>query len=436
MVNTKGATERPAPAASPAPTAPLFRPFAALRPAPGRAAEVAAPPYDVLTTDEARARARGKPWSFLHVSRPEIDLAPGADPGAPEVYAKAGENLRRMIAAGVLRRDPEPRYYVWRLALADHVQTGVVAAASIAAYEANRIRRHESTRPDIEEDRARQIEAVGAQTGPVMTAHRPLPEAAAVLGRIVGQPPADSFTADDGVDHTLWVVSEPASIERLTRAYAGLDVLYIADGHHRSAAAHRVASRRRAANADHRGDEAYNFFLVVAFASDELQILPYNRVVRDLNGLTKEAFLARLGGGFVVEPVPTPVHPAQPARPGEFAMYLDGAWYRLAAREAPPPEAEPLERLDVKLLYDRLLEPILGLRDPRSDPRIGFVGGIRGCAELERRVDGGEMAVAFALNPTRMADLMAVADSGRMMPPKCTWFEPKLADGMASHVLE
>ena len=433
MTTTKDATESPIPVARPAPAAPLFRPFAALRPAPGRAAEVAAPPYDVLTTDEARARARGKPWSFLHVSRPEIDLAPGAEPGAPEVYAKAGENLRRMIEAGVLRRDPEPYYYVWRLAMADHVQTGVVAAASIAAYEANRIRRHESTRPDIEQDRARQIEAVGAQTGPVMAAHRPLPEAAAVLDRIVGQPPADSFTADDGVDHTLWVVSEPASIERLTSAYAGLDALYIADGHHRSAAARRVAVDRRAANADHRGDEAYNFFLVVAFASDELQILPYNRVVRDLNGLTKEAFLARLGGGFVVEPAPIPV-PAPQA--GSFGMYLEGAWYRLAAREAPPPDAEPLERLDVKLLYDRLLEPILGLRDPRSDPRVGFVGGIRGCAELERRVDGGEMAVAFALNPTRMAELMAVADSGRMMPPKCTWFEPKLADGMASHVLE
>lgn len=433
MTTTKDATESPIPVARPAPAAPLFRPFAALRPAPGRAAEVAAPPYDVLTTDEARARARGKPWSFLHVSRPEIDLAPGAEPDAPEVYAKAGENLRRMITAGVLRRDPEPYYYVWRLAMADHVQTGVVAAASVAAYEANRIRRHESTRPDIEQDRARQIEAVGAQTGPVMAAHRPLPEAAAVLDRVVGQPPADSFTADDGVDHTLWVVSEPASIERLTSAYAGLDALYIADGHHRSAAARRVAVDRRAANADHQGDEAYNFFLVVAFASDELQILPYNRVVRDLNGLTREAFLARLGGGFVVERDPTA---AQAARPGEFAMYLEGAWYRLAAREAPPAEAEPLERLDVKLLYDRVLEPILGLRDPRSDPRVGFVGGIRGCAELERRVDGGEMAVAFALNPTRMADLMAVADSGRMMPPKCTWFEPKLADGMASHVLE
>ena len=412
---------------------PLVRPFAALRPAPERAAEVAAPPYDVLTADEARARAHGKPWSFLHVSRPEIDLPPGADPRSPEAYAKAAENLRAMIAAGVMRRDPAPCYYVYRLTIDDHVQTGIVAAASIAAVEDGRIRRHESTRSDIEEDRARQIVAVNAHTGPVMAGHRPLAEVAAIVGAVVERPPALAVSAADGVDHALWVVDEPASIEGLTRAYAGLDALYIADGHHRAAAAARVAARGRSANATHRGDEPYNFFLVVAFPGDELRILPYNRVVRDLDGLSPEAFLDRLGRGFAVEAA---AGAAEPVPPRTFAMYLAGRWYRLVPRQAPAPEADPLERLDVKLLHDRVLEPALGIGDPRADPRVAFVGGARGPAELERRVDGGEMAVAFALHPTSMADLMAVADAGRVMPPKCTWFEPKLADGLVSYVLD
>ncbi len=414
-------------------TPPLLRPFGALRPAPEFAAEVAAPPYDVLTADEARARAHGKRWSFLHVSRPEIDLPPGADPRAPEAYAKVAENLDAMIAAGVMRRDPTPSYYVYRLKIGDHAQTGVVAAASLAACAEKRVRSHESTRPDVEEDRARQIEAVNAQTGPVMAGHRPLARVAEIVGAVAEGPPALAVSADGGVEHTLWVVDEPERIDRLTRGYADLDALYIADGHHRTAAAARVAARGRSANADHRGDEPYNFFLVVAFPCDEMRILAYNRVVRDLDGLSPEAYLARLGGDFSVAAVAGPVEPVPPRT---FAMYLEARWYRLAPRNAPAPAAEALERLDVKLLYDGLLHPILGIGDPRADPRIAFVGGGRGIAELERRVDSGEMAVAFALHPTSMADLMAVADAGRVMPPKCTWFEPKLADGLVSHVLD
>ncbi len=414
------------------PGVPLVRPFAGLRPAPGRAAEVAAPPYDVMTTEEARERARGRPWSFLHVSRPEIDLPPGADPRAPEAYAKAAENMRRMLEAGVLRRDGAPRYYVYRLTAGDHVQTGVVAAAAVAAYEGGRIRRHESTRPATEDDRVRQIEAVGAHTGLVLVAHRPSPEVAEILGRAAERPADCAFTADDGVGHAVWTVADAPSIERLTKAMCAIEALYIADGHHRSAAAARVAAGRRAANPGHRGDEPYNFFPVAAFPSDEVRILPYNRVVRDLNGMTAEAFLARLGEGFAVEPGAAP---AGPGRRRAFGMYLAGRWYRLVPHREVPRGAGPLARLDVSVLSETLLGPVLAVGDSRTDARIGFVSGAGGPAELERRVDSGEMAVAFALNPTTMDELMAVADAAGVMPPKCTWFEPKLADGLVSHPL-
>jgi uncharacterized protein (DUF1015 family) len=409
---------------------PLLAPFAGLRPAPGRAQDVIAPPYDVLTTEEARARALGKPWSFLHISRPEIDLAPGTDPHAPEVYAKGKENFARMLAEGVLRRDPEPCYYVYRLTMGEHRQTGVVAAASVAAYETGRIRRHEFTRPDKEDDRVRQIEALNAQTGPVFLIYRRLPQVDALVEAVTsGAPPEEAAVGDDGVRHEIWVVRDRARIEAFERAFEAVPRLYIADGHHRAAAAARVAAARRNAG----GGRSCEYFLAVSFPDNQTRILDYNRVVRDLNGLSPEAFLQALAAAFRVTPAAQPV---RPGRRGEFGMYLAGHWYRLEIDPARIPQDDPVRRLDVSLLQEHLLEPVLGIRDPRRDPRIDFVGGIRGLGELARRVDSGEMAVAFALHPTSLEDLMAVADAGAVMPPKSTWFEPKLADGLVSHVLD
>lgn len=412
---------------------PLIRPFAGLRPAAGRAAEVIAPPYDVLSSDEARARAAGKPWSFLHISKPEIDLPAGTDPYAPQVYAKAAENLGLMIRKGILSRDPAPCYYVYRLVMGKHVQTGLVAAASLAEYESNRIRKHEHTQTDKENDRVRQIDALNAQTGPVMVAYPDAPEVDAILARCsAGSPDADA-TADGGVRHSLWVVRETEIQARLTRAFDALPALYIADGHHRSAAASRVAAARRAANPRHTGEENYNYFLVVVFPHHQMQILDYNRVVADLNGMDAGAFLARVRKSFSIEKSPAPV---TPARAAEFGLYLAGQWHRLAIHRELISANDPVARHDATLLSEHLLGPVLGIKDLRRDKRIDYIGGIRGLAELERRVDSGEMAAAFSLHPTSMEELMAVAEARKVMPTKSTWFEPKLADGLVSHVLD
>jgi uncharacterized protein (DUF1015 family) len=403
-----------------------------LRPAPGHAAAVAAPPYDVLSTDEARERAAGKPWSFLHVSKPEIDLPPGTDPYAPAVYEKAAENFARMLRDGVLVRDASPAYYAYRLTLDGHAQTGVVIAASVEAYRSNRIRRHEHTRPDKEDDRVRQIEALNAQTGPVLAAYPASAQVDALLAEACTGAPQSEAIADD-VTHQVWRVDDEGVVARLTAAFDAMPALYIADGHHRSAAAARVADARRAANPRHDGSESYNRFLTVAFAHDQMRILDYNRVVRDLRGMSALEFLMRVGAAFSVKRSATAVRPAQP---GEFGLYVKGHWYRLQIKPEHAGVRDPVERLDVSLLTRHLLAPILGVTDLRTDKRIDFVGGIRGLAELERRVDRGEMAVAFSLHPTRMEDLMAVADAGEVMPPKSTWFEPKLADGLVSLVLD
>ena len=409
----------------------LIRPFTGLRPAPGRAADVAAPPYDVLSSDEARARAAGKPWSFLHISKPEIDLAPGTDPYAAQVYAKAAENLKRMLDQVVLVRDKEPCYYAYRLIMGTHSQTGLVAAASVAEYDRNRIRKHEFTRPDKEDDRVRQIEALNAQTGPVLLAYPQAPDVDAVLkGVSAGEPVAD-VTADTGVRHTLWRIADGAAMDSLTRSFDAMPALYIADGHHRSAAASRVAAERRAKNPG--AEASSDYFLSVAFAHHQMQILSYNRVVKDLHGLSRAEFVSRLGKGFSVHAATAPV---APAKPGEFGLYLPGQWYRLGIHPALVPAHDPVARLDVSLLADQVLSPLLGIADQRRDKRIDFVGGIRGLGELEKRVNSSEMAVAFSLHATRMQDLMAVADAGEVMPPKSTWFEPKLADGLVSHVLD
>jgi uncharacterized protein (DUF1015 family) len=405
---------------------PLIRPFAGLRPARGRAGDVAAPPYDVLDTAEARARARGRPWSFLHISRAEIDLPEGTDPYDPAVYRKAAANLQGMIDAGVLQRDDRPCYYVYRLVMGEHRQLGLVAAASVSEYDRNRIRKHEFTRPDKEDDRVRQIEALDAQTGPVLLAYRSRPEVDALLESMTAGEPDCDLVADDGIAHSLWVVRDSGQVDAVSAAFDAMDALYIADGHHRSAAASRVAATRAAS-----GDAA-GYFLTVIFPHNQMQILDYNRVVRDLNGMTPEVFLAGLTDRFTVTPVDSACHPQGP---GEFGMYLGGQWYRLGIHAERVP-GDPVGRLDVSVLAENLLAPMLGITDPRRDRRIDFVGGIRGLAELERRVDSGEMQVAFAMYPTRMEDLMAVADAGHVMPPKSTWFEPKLADGLVSHMLD
>ncbi len=408
---------------------PLIQPFRGLRPAPGRAADVAAPPYDVLSAEEARRRAAGRPWSFLHISKAEIDLPPETDPYSPAVYAKSRENFEAMLRERVLLRDDAPCYYVYRLVMGSHTLTGLVAAAAVAHYDSNRIRKHEFTRPDKEDDRVRQIEALNAQTGPVLLAHPSAPEVDALLAQASAGAPEADVTAEDGIRHSIWAIRDPQSIARLSAAFDAMPALYIADGHHRSAAASRVAAARRGSGAP----ASAEYFLSVIFPHHQMRILDYNRVVKDLNGLDAEAFLARIGERFAVEPAPSRV---KPRRPGEYGLYLRGRWYGLTIRPELIPPDDPVARLDVSLLSDHLLGPLLGIRDLRRDKRIDFVGGIRGLEELERRVDGGGMAAAFALYPTRMEELMAVADAGDVMPPKSTWFEPKLADGLVSHVLD
>ncbi len=403
----------------------LIQPFTGLRPLNARAAEVVAPPYDVLSSDEARIRAAGRPWSFLHISKPEIDLPEGTDPYSEEVYARAAVNLQHMLREGILERDAEPCYYIYRLVMGEHSQTGLVAVASVADYDSNRIRRHEFTRPDKEDDRVRQIEALNAQTGPVLLAYRSQAEVDALLADAARAEPEVELVADDGIAHSLWVVRDPARIGQITAAFEAMEALYIADGHHRSAAASRVAASRGSSS-------QAGYFLCVIFPHTQMQILDYNRVVRDLAGMSPEVLLARISERFQVLPEAAAV---RPERPGTFGMYLAGQWYRLVIQPERIPH-DPVGRLDVSLLADNLLAPLLGIEDSRRDKRIDFVGGIRGLVELEKRVDSGEMSVAFSMYPTRMEDLMAVADAGEVMPPKSTWFEPKLADGLVSHVID
>jgi uncharacterized protein (DUF1015 family) len=406
----------------------LIKPFRGLRPAPHHASDVAAPPYDVLSTDEARVRAAGKPWSFLHISKPEIDLPVGTDPYAPAVYAKAIENLNKMLQADILHRDSQPSYYAYRIEMGAHTQTGFVAAASVAAYDAGRIKKHEFTRPDKEDDRVRQIDALNAQTGPVLLAYPDSRQTDGLLAQACAGAPIASVKADDGIVHTIWIVSDDTLIADITTAFDAMHALYIADGHHRSAAASRIAATRHPAD----GEQASDYFLAVIFPQHQMQIMDYNRVVKDLNGLTADEFLARIAKAYAVAPACAAV---KPSCPGEVGLYLPGRWFRLNI----DPKlfvSDPVARLDVSLLSEHLLGPVLGITDLRRDKRIDFVGGIRGLKELEKRVDSGEMAAAFAMHPTRMSDLMAVADAGQVMPPKSTWFEPKLADGLVSHVLD
>jgi uncharacterized protein (DUF1015 family) len=406
---------------------PLIRPFAGLRPVPEHAKDVVAPPYDVLNSAEARERASGKPMSFLHISKAEIDLPEDTNPYDPAVYAKAAENLHKLIEQGVLIRDPGPRYYVYQLIMGDHTQTGLVAAASVKHYDTNRIRKHEFTRPAKEDDRVRQIQALNAQTGPVLLAYKSDKEIDGILAKVAKGKPVYDLKADDGIGHRFWIVEDQVTIDKLSTGFDAMAAIYIADGHHRSASASRVAKSIGGSD-----DQMSHYFLSVIFPHNQMKIFDYNRVVTDLNGLSKADFLAKVANSFSCVKEAAPV---KPAKATEFGMYIDGEWYRLNIKAELIPN-DPVASLDVSLLADNLLEPVLGISDPRTDPRIDFVGGIRGLQGLEKRVNSGEMAVAFSLYPTSMEALMAVADANEVMPPKSTWFEPKLADGLISHVLD
>ena len=407
----------------------LISPFTGLRPKKEFAEDVVAPPYDVLNTEEARVRVEGRPKSFLHISKPEIDLPVGTNPFDASVYAKGAENLNKLVSEGILFRDDTPMYYVYKLVMGAHTQFGLVAAASVADYDTNRIRKHEFTRPEKEDDRVRQIDVLNAQTGPVFLTYRHSKIIDDIVNDVCKAIPEYDLTADDGVQHTIWVVSDSALIETITATFDAMDCLYIADGHHRSAAASRVAAQRKGAN----GDAAHDYFLSVIFPDNQMQILDYNRVMTDLNGLSTAEFLEKVALNFSVKESASEV---KPACAKTFGMFLDGKWYELTLNDDLYPANDPVARLDVSLLQNHLITPILNISDPRRDKRIDFVGGIRGLKELEKRVNSGEMAVAFALFPTSLDALMAVADAGEVMPPKSTWFEPKLADGLVSHVLD
>lgn len=411
----------------------LIRSFRGLRPTTDHAADVAAPPYDVMNAAEAREMVEGRPWSFLHISRPEVDLPEDTDPYSPQVYAKAVENLQRMMEASILRVDDSECLYAYRMTTGEQSQTGVVAGASVAAYNSGRIKKHEFTRPKKEDDRVRQIDALNAQTGPVLLACPSEDELEVLLARITDGPAEQKVRADDGVVHEIWVISDQTEIETLISIFEAMPSLYIADGHHRSAAASRVAAERRTRNPDHSGDEPYSYFLSVIFPYTQMRILDYNRLIRDLNGHDVDSFLQQVAQRFKLESSDKPV---RPSGQGEFGMYLQRRWYRLKLDPRQIPQDEPVASLDISLLARELIEPLLAISDPRLDERIDFVGGIRGLDALEQRVDSGEMAVAFAVPPTSMEALMAVADAGDVMPPKSTWFEPKLVDGLVSLILD
>ncbi|HEY9171664.1 MAG TPA: DUF1015 family protein [Verrucomicrobiae bacterium] len=401
-----------------------IKPFAALRPKPDLASCVCELPYDVMSSEEARQLAAGNPLSFLRVSKPEIDLPPGTNPYAPEVYAKGRENFNRLIAEGALRQDPAACFYLYRQVMGPHSQVGLVATASCEEYLGGVIKKHEFTRPDKEDDRVRHIETLNAQTGPVFLTYRAVPALDAfIAGRTTESPDVD-FIARDGVRHTAWTIGEAEGIQFIEAEFARLPCLYIADGHHRSAAAARVFETRAGAGESGR-------FLAVIFPHDQVQILAYNRVVKDLNGRTADGFLEKLASVCDIQHAGN----GTPVRKHELGLFLGGRWLTLRFHADLTDAPDAIARLDVSLLQHHVLAPLLGIADPRTSQRLHFVGGIRGTVELERLVNRGEFACAFSLFPTRIEDLMAIADTGGIMPPKSTWFEPKLRDAMFCHLL-
>ena len=409
----------------------IVRPFKAVRPDPKFADKVAALPYDVMNSDEAREMAKDNPLSFLYVDKAEIGLAPGIDLYAPEVYEKAASQLSRMIEDKIFIQDEKPCLYVYRLTMNGRRQTGIIACASIDEYLDGKIKKHELTRADKEADRIRHVDVTNANTGPIFLAYRANAEIGAIIEKWIAEHKAVyDFVADDGVGHEVWVIDCDDAISKIQSAFATVPALYIADGHHRNASAVKVGLMRREANPGYDKEAEFNFYLAGIFPDDQLYIMDYNRVVKDLNGLADDEFLDRIKEKFVVEPS----NDGSPKKNHTFGMYLNKKWYMLTAK----PELiidDPIESLDVSILQKQILFPLLGIDDPRTNKRIDFVGGIRGLKELERRVDSGEMKVALALFPTSMSELFSVADAGKIMPPKSTWFEPKLRSGLFIHLL-
>jgi uncharacterized protein (DUF1015 family) len=401
-----------------------IKPFAALRPKPELAAQICELPYDVMSSDEAREIAAGNPLSFLHVSKPEIDLPPDTDPCAPEVYAKGGENFQKLIRDGALKQDSQPCFYLYRQAMGKHSQVGLVAAASCEEYLSGVIKKHELTRPDKVDDRARHIETLNAQTGPVFLTYRANAELDKFVAKKISKKADADFTAKDGVRHTAWVIADEDGIKFIETQFSTIPFLYIADGHHRCAAAARVFQSRQGAGQSSR-------FLAVIFPHNQMQILPYNRVLKDLNDWPPEQLLEILGKVFAMDPNGT----ALPARKHELGFYLQVQWRTLAFRKKLIPADNPVDSLDVSLLQQLVLGEIFCIDDPRTSKRINFVGGIRGTTELEKLVNSGEYACAFSMFPTSIEDLMSIADAGGIMPPKSTWFEPKLRDAMFCHLI-
>jgi len=415
----------------------LIKPFKGLRPARDLAAKVASHPYDVLNRDEAYELAKDNPVSFLHINKPEVDMDRAVSVYDPSVYAKGASNLQDFIAKNILRRDEEERFYVYRQIMGDHVQTGLVAVASVEAYENNLIKKHEFTRPDKEDDRVNHMDALDAQVGPVFLTYQAEEKVDALVSQVTGQEPEYEFDADDGTRHVFWVVKDAETTTALQAAFDTVPCLYVADGHHRSAAASRVQKLRAARNANHTGEESYNFFLVVVFPHNQMQILDYNRVVQDLNGHEVSEFLAKLEEDFMLERRDRDL--AKPSQAREFGLYVDGQWYLLTANAnllGRIDESDPVASLDVSILQNAIFGPLLNIIDQRTDKRVDFVGGIRGMKELEKRVNSGECQAAFAIYPTSVESLMAIADAGEVMPPKSTWFEPKLKSGLVVHVLD
>jgi len=404
----------------------VIRPFRALRPPTERAQAVASVPYDVVNTEEARALASGKPLSFLHVSRPEIDLPDGTDIYGDAVYRKAVENFEKLIAECPLEKEAEPSLYLYRLIMGDHEQVGIVACCSIDEYDSNTIRKHERTRRDKEDDRTRHMVMLRAQTGPVFLTYRRSADIDEQVSAALTSAPLFDITAEDGIRHTIWRLAET---DALVSIFDAVPLLYIADGHHRAASASRARAELRDQSFTHTGQEDYNYFLTVIFPDSQLQILPYNRAVRDLNGLSQEDFLTLIRRQFTISENAKPA----PEKRGQWSMYLDGKWYGLQLSPETTLPDGVVQSLDVSILQDRLLDPVLGIKDIRTDKRIDFVGGLRGTKELERLVNEGKAAVAFSLHPTTVDELLMVSDANQIMPPKSTWFEPKLRDGLLIH---
>ena len=404
----------------------IIRPFRALRPPQDRAKNVSSVPYDVVNTDEARALANGNPLSFLHVSRPEIDLPAGTDLYSDAVYRKAVENFQNLIKSCPLEKEAEPSVYLYRLIMGQHQQIGVVACSSIDEYDCNDIRKHERTRPDKEDDRTRHMVMLRAQTGPVFLTYRSRAEIDDLVAQEISHEPLYDFAAADGVRHTIWRLSNP---DIVVQRFAEVPLLYIADGHHRAASASRARAELKEQSFSHTGNEDYNYFLTVIFPDSQLQILAYNRVVRDLNGMSREEFLNQVSKQFLIKEDAS----ASPPQRGQWSMYLEGKWYGLQLSPDSTLPVGTVASLDVSVLQERLLDPILGIKDVRTDKRIDFVGGLRGTRELERLVNEGKAAVAFSLFPTTVEELLMVSDAGEIMPPKSTWFEPKLRDGLLIH---